>query len=71
MPFGCFYLVGAELSDSATGETWETSEPSLVDCIEPGSDWWGAHGHVVEVDEARNGFDGDAICFTEWLFAEW
>ena len=71
MPFGCFYLVGAELFDSAAGETWEAGKPSLVCCIEPGGDWRGAHCHVTEVDETRNGFDSDAVCFVEWLFVEW
>ena len=68
--FGCLSLVGAELPNSATGKTWEAGEPSLVDCIEPGGDWRGAHGHVTEVDEAWNSLDGDTICFIEWLFME-
>ena len=36
--FGCFCLVGAELQDSTTGETWEAGEPSFVDRIEPGGE---------------------------------
>ena len=69
--FGCFCLVGAELSDSTTSETWETSEPSLVNCIEPGGDWRGAHGHVVEVDKVWNSFNGDTVRFIEWLLEDW
>ena len=65
--FGCFYLVGAELPDSATGKTWEVSEPSFVDCIEPGGDWRSTHYHVIEVDEFWDGLDGDTICLIEWL----
>ena len=71
MSLGCFNLVGAELSDSVAGESWEAGKPSLVCCIEPGCDWRGAHCHVIEVDQTRNGFDCDTVCFTEWLFAEW
>ena len=70
MPFGCFYLIGAELSDSIASKTWEASEPSLVYCIEPGGDWRGAHGHMVEVDEARNSFDGDTVCLVHWSSVE-
>ena len=66
MSFGCFYLVGAELPDSAAGETWETGEPSLVDCIEPGGDWRGAHGHVIEVDKTGDSFNSDTVCFMMW-----
>ena len=65
MTFRCFYLVGAELPDSATGEARKASEPSLVDGIEPGGDWRSAHYHVVEVDQARNSFDSDTVCFIE------
>ena len=68
--FGCFYLIGAMLSDSATSKAWETGEPSLVDGIEPGGDWWGPHGHVIEVDEVWNSLDSDTINFIEWLFVE-
>ena len=71
MAFGCFYLIGAELSDSTGSKTWEAGEPSLVHCIESGGDWRGAHCHVVEVDKARNSFDSDAVCFIEGLFVEW
>ena len=70
VPFGCFYLVGAELSDSTTGKPWEASEPSLVDGIEPGGDWWGAHGHVIEIDETGNGLNGDTVCSAEGLIME-
>ena len=67
MSFGCLYLIGAELPDSATGKTWEASEPSFVDCIEPGGDWWGTHCHMIEVDELWNRLDGDTLCLVEWL----
>ena len=63
--FGCLHLIGAELPNSATGETWEAREPSLVDCIEPGGDWRGTHGHMAEVDEGGNGFDGDTVSIVE------
>ena len=69
--FGCFNLIGTELSDSTACKAWEASEPSFVDCIEPGGDWRGAHGHVIEVDEVWNGFDGDTVCFIEWLLKAW
>ena len=71
MPFGCFYLIGAELSDSTGSKAWEAGEPSFVYCIEPGGDWRSTHSHVVEVDEGRNRFDGDTICFVEWLLTDW
>ena len=71
VPFGCFYLVGAELSDSTAGKTWEASKPSLVHCIEPGGDWRSTHCHVVEVDKDRNSFDSGTVCFVNWLFVEW
>ena len=61
--FSCDNLVGAELSNFTTCEPWEASEPSLVYCIEPGGDWRGTHGHMVEVDEGRNSIDGDTIGF--------
>ena len=70
MSFGCFHLIGAELSDSATCKAWEASEPSLVDGIEPGGDWWSAHGHVIEVDKTGYGFNGDTVCSIEGLIME-
>ena len=54
MSFGCLYLVGAKLSNSAAGKTWEAGEPSFVDSIEPGGDWRCTHCHVIEIDELRN-----------------
>ena len=68
--FGCFYLIGAEMSDSATSEAREAGKPPLVDGIEPGGNWWGSHGHVIEVDEAWYSLDGDTICSIEWSFLE-
>ena len=67
MSFGCLYLIGAELPDSATIKTWKAGEPSFVDSIKPGGDWRGTHCHVIEVDEFWDGLDGDTICRVEWL----
>ena len=67
MSFGCFYLVGAELPDSATGKTREAGEPPFVDCIEPSGDWWGTHYHMIKVDELWNRLDCDTVCLVEWL----
>ena len=71
MSFGSFNLIGAELSHSTAGKAWEASKPSFIDCIEPGGNWWSAHGHVVEVDEVWNGFNGDTVGFVEWLLKAW
>ena len=61
--FGCLYLVGAKLSNSAIGKTWEAGEPSFVDCIESGGDWWSSHCHVIEIDKTGDGFNGNTVCF--------
>ena len=68
--FRCLYLVGAVLSDPATGKAWEAGEPSFVDCIEPSGDWWGTHCHVIEVDELWNRLDGDTVCLVVWLLMD-
>ena len=70
MSFRCLYLVGAVLSDPATGKAWEAGEPSFVDCIEPGGDWRGSQCHVVELDKTGDCFNSDTVCFMLWWLVE-
>ena len=59
--FCSFDLVGAILSDTTAGETWEACEPTFINGIEPCVDWRCTEGHVIEVDEGRDGPDSDAV----------
>ena len=61
MSFCCFNLVGAILSYTTAGEAWETCEPSFVNGTEPCVDWGCPEGHVIVVDEGRDGPDSDAV----------
>ena len=61
MSFGCFYLVSTVFLDSVACQSGEAGEPTLSNGIEPTANWWCAHGHVVEVNQCRYGFYGDAV----------
>ena len=67
MSFGCLHFIGAALSDASTGEVWEADEPSFVCGLEPCVNRWCSKGHVMAVDECRDGSDGDAVGSVERL----
>ena len=56
-----FNLVGAVLSHTTAGEAWEACEPSFVNGTEPCIDRRCTEGHVIVVDEGRDGPDSDAV----------